>query len=101
MPLLREEVGEDVRVAFNNTDIIAAILARIVECRRVVQLATGQSRVSDVSARILARMSVSVSASWNASFIDLKLCTACVDNFTTVSLATFARGGAAKQCCDQ
>ena len=38
------------------------------ECRRVVQLAAGQSLVLDASARILARMSVSVSASWNASF---------------------------------
>ena len=43
------------------------------ECRRVVQLAAGitsGNRASDVSARILAMMSVSVSvsASWNSSF---------------------------------
>jgi len=54
----REDVGEDVGVSGDFP----------------VQLATGiasgnRSRVSDVSARILARMSVSVSVSWNSSLI--------------------------------
>jgi len=57
----REEVSED--VAFHNTDTDTRMSACRSACYR-------KSRVSDVSARILAGMSVSVSvsASWNSSY---------------------------------
>jgi len=56
-----------------DTDILADILARIVArmsaCRSACRRNNfRKSRVSDVSATILARMSVSVSASWTSSF---------------------------------
>jgi len=68
------------KLAFHETDtdtdmdILAEILARIVArmsacrsacCRNNLR----KSRVSNVSARILARMSMSALASWNAIFI--------------------------------
>ena len=57
-------------VAFHDADIGADIVARIVAIMSACSSACRRnnfrkSRVSDVSARILARMSVSVSASWN------------------------------------
>ena len=57
-----------------DTDILADILARIVArmsaCRSACHSRNfRKSRVSDVSARILARTSLSLSASWNASVI--------------------------------
>jgi len=62
------------KLAFHDadTDILADILARIVArmsaCRSACHRNNfRKSRVSDVSERILARMSVSVSASWNFS----------------------------------
>ena len=62
------------KLAFHDTDtdILADILARIVARMSACRSACHgynfrKSRVSDASARILARMSVSVSASWNAS----------------------------------
>jgi len=65
-----------VKPAFHDADtvILADILARIVAtmsaCRSACHRRNyfGRSRVSDVSARILARMSVSVS--WNAARIE-------------------------------
>ena len=53
-----------------DTDILANI-ARMSSCRSACHRNSRKSRVSDVSARIFARMSVSVSvsASWNSSFI--------------------------------
>jgi len=76
-PVSSDEVG--VGVAFHDTDtdtdIFADILARIVARMSACHSACRRnnfrkSRVSDVSASILARMSVSVSvsASWNSSF---------------------------------
>jgi len=53
-----------------DTDILARIVARMSACRSACyRNNVRKSRVSDVSARILARTSVSVyvSASWNAS----------------------------------
>jgi len=67
--------------ADTDTDILADILARIVArmsaCRSSCRRNNFRKlRVSDVSARILARMSVSVSvsASWNSSLSQLKCC---------------------------
>ena len=49
-------------------DILVRIVARMSACRSSCHKNyLRKSRVSDVSARILARMSVSVSASWNSS----------------------------------
>jgi len=50
-------------------DILARIVARMSACRSACHRNFRKSRVSDVSARILAMMSVSVSASWNSSYI--------------------------------
>jgi len=69
-----------VKLAFHgadtDTDFLADILTRIVARMSacIVQLATGitsGNRVSDVSARILARMSVSVSESWKSSLMSM------------------------------
>ena len=50
-------------------DILARIVARMAACRSACHTNNfGKSRVSDVSARILARMSVSVSVSASASW---------------------------------
>jgi len=59
--------------ADTDTDILADILARIVARISACRLARHRnncrkSRVSDVSAKVLTRMLVSVSASWNAGF---------------------------------
>jgi len=64
-----------IKLAFHggdtDTDILATILGMSGDFP--IQLSTritsgNRSRMSDMSARILARKSVSVSASWNASF---------------------------------
>ena len=55
-----------------DTDILGRIVARMSACRSDCHRNDfTNSRVWNVSARILARKSVSVSASWNASFIIL------------------------------
>ena len=64
-------LGVGVVVAFHDTDTDSDILARIVvrlsACRSADHRNNfRKSRVSDVSAMILATVSVSVSASWNA-----------------------------------
>jgi len=64
--------SNSVLVAFHDadtdTDILAKIVARMSACRSACRRNNfRKSRVSDVSARILTRMSVSVSASWNSS----------------------------------
>jgi len=57
-------------VAFHDTDILARIVTRMSACRSACHGNNfRKSRVSDVSARILARKSASVSASWNASLM--------------------------------
>ena len=71
---LSESTGS-VKLAFHgadtDTDILEGIVARMPACRSACHGNNSRkSRVSDVSARILARMSVSVSASWNSSLID-------------------------------
>ena len=49
-------------------DILARIVARMSACRSACHRTNfRKSRVSDMSARILAGMSVSVSVSWNSS----------------------------------
>jgi len=51
-----------------DTDMLASIVARMSAYRSACHRNNfRKSRVSDVSARFLARMSVSVSASWNSS----------------------------------
>jgi len=78
LPWIREQlpVLHAIKLAFHgtDTDILARIVARMSACRSACQRNNfRKSRVSDVSARILARMSVSasvlVSASWNASLM--------------------------------
>jgi len=79
-PSKLDETATAIKAAFHNTvtDILARIVAEDVGVSDdfPVQLADRnnfrKSRVSDVSARILARMSVSMSMSWNAGFINKK-----------------------------
>ena len=53
-----------------DTDILARILADTSDTRDFLKLFLWPAeRHADIRATILARMSVSVSASWNASFI--------------------------------
>jgi len=64
---------KEIKFAFNDadtdTDILVMIVARMSACRSACHRNNfRKSRVSDVSARILA-MSVSVSASWNVGLM--------------------------------
>ena len=52
--------------AFRDADSVTDIPAKIITRTSACRSACLRNNVSDVSARILARMSVSVSASWNA-----------------------------------
>ena len=72
---------EAVKLAFHGPilfiDILARIVARMSACRSACHRNNfRKSHVSDVSARILANMSVSVSVSWNFSFSDHTVSTA-------------------------
>jgi len=80
--------------ADTNADILARIVARMSVCRSSCNRNMfRKSRVSDVSARILAKMSVSVSvsSSWNSSYIDLPTHAAggTLDSCVTLAILTF------------
>jgi len=66
-----------------DTDILARILADTSDTRDFLNLFLWQTvRHADIIATILARMSVSVSASWNASYMELERRAAAVHFYT-------------------